>query len=161
MTERGQRGAIADQRAGDAVTFRIRDGLTYRQIGEKLGISAQAAHVAHRKGCAMHLPKEEVFEARRAALEKYDRWEQECLAVLARNHPLVNFGKVVAGVNDDGPKLQAIDRLVKIERRRAEILGYDSPKRRQLTVISEDVVDAEIRRLEEELGKTPSMDEAG
>ena len=62
----------------------------------------------------------------------------------------MNWGRVV-GLHRHGPKLQAIKTFVAIERRRAEIQGYDAPKRKELTVISEGVVDAEIRRLEAEL----------
>ena len=72
--------------------------------------------------------------------------------ILHAEHPLVNWGRVIPGYTDDAPKLAAIKTFVAIERRRAEIQEYDAPKRKELTVISESVVDAEIRRLEEELG---------
>ena len=102
--------------------------------------------------------REEIHEARQAALHKYELWEQEALRVLAKEHPVVSWGRLIPGLVDDGPKLQAIDRLLKIERRRAEIMGYDAPKRKELTVISESMIDAEIARLEAELAEMPNTD---
>lgn len=48
----------------------------------------------------------------------------------------------------DGP---SVDRVLKIMERRARILGLDAPTRHRVEVITEDAVDAEIRRLQGEL----------
>ena len=48
------------------------------------------------------------------------------------------------------PKLQAIDRLLKIERERRTIIGYTAPSKRVLEVITEDQLDRAIRQYNEE-----------
>ena len=110
--------------------MRLSQGATYRQIGTELGITAQSAQEAYRRGCLMAMPKEEIAEARVAALDKYDLLEQEIWAILRAEHPLVNWGRVVEGYTDDGPKLQAIKTFVAIERRRAKIRATTPPSAR-------------------------------
>src|SRR6266567_8096904 len=69
----------------------------------------------------------------------------------------VSGGKIVQDENgetllDDGPVLQATDRLVKIAARRATLLGLDAPARSRIEVITPEMVEAEIARLEAEDG---------
>lgn len=47
--------------------------------------------------------------------------------------------------------LAAIDRALRIMERRAKYEGLDAPTRQTITVITEDMVDAEIHRLEAEM----------
>lgn len=47
--------------------------------------------------------------------------------------------------------LGAIDRALKIMERRARYEGLDAPTKQTVTIISEDIVDAEIRKLEDQL----------
>ena len=150
--KRAESRAVADRRAREALKLRTVDKLTYKEIGDRLGISAPAALDAYRRGCLLDMPREEIAEARSAALQQYDLLEQIAWDILRSEHPLVSWGRRIEGVSDDGPRLAALDRLIKIERRRAEIQGYDSPKRKELTVITEDVVDREIQRLEGRAG---------
>ena len=51
---------------------------------------------------------------------------------------------------DDGPVLQAVDRLLKIADRRAKLLGLDAPKRVEVSDGTPDL-DAAVRELEAEL----------
>jgi hypothetical protein len=57
------------------------------------------------------------------------------------------------------PVLQAIDRLLKIQERRARLLGLDAPTQHRVNVLSEDAIDAEIARLEAELRALEGGDE--
>jgi hypothetical protein len=81
----------------------------------------------------------------------------------------VSNGRVVTldgqPLQDDGPILQAVDRLnhiedrkLRIQERRAKYLGLDAPKQ---VVISDDVIDAEIRALAEELDRAAAAETAG
>ncbi len=54
----------------------------------------------------------------------------------------------------------AIDRLLAIMERRARLFGLDQPQKHSVAVISEDAIDAEIRRLTEELGRNDALFEA-
>ena len=75
-------------------------------------------------------------------LDKLDQAERAALQVLRTQHVLVSGGKVVHHmtvdpdtfepilgdqITDDGPVLQALDRLLKIAQRRAALLGLDAP----------------------------------
>lgn len=80
--------------------------------------------------------------------ERLDAMTTEVLNVLRTNHYVVSAGQIMrdyvrdedgnikvdaqgnaiyAAVLDDGPRLQAIDRLLKIQERRARLLGLDKP----------------------------------
>ena len=50
-----------------------------------------------------------------------------------------------------GGKLEAVDRAITIMARRAKLLGLDMPTRREVTVITRDLVDQAISELEAEL----------
>ena len=49
--------------------------------------------------------------------------------------------------------LPAIDRILAIIAQRARLLGLEAPSRTEVTVLTEETVDAAIRRLEGELGQ--------
>ncbi len=55
-------------------------------------------------------------------------------------------------LRDRAPVLAAIDRLLKIEERRAKLLGLDAPVRAELITI--DAIEAEVARLAAELDLT-------
>jgi hypothetical protein len=50
------------------------------------------------------------------------------------------------------PTLEAVGSLIKLEARRAALLGLDAPRRTAVRVITEDAVDQEIERLQAALG---------
>lgn len=68
---------------------------------------------------------------------------------------MVSAGKVMtvggAPVPDPRPVLDALAVLVRIEERKARLLGLDAPRKTTVGVITEEVVDAEIARLQGEL----------
>ena len=69
-------------------------------------------------------------------------------------------GKVVTldgvPVEDDSPVMKAIDGLLKVADRRAKLLGLNAPTKHE--VITLDSVQAEIRRLEAQLGEIDELD---
>jgi hypothetical protein len=78
------------------------------------------------------------------------------MAVLRRRHVMVQSGKIVKGddgqpITDDGPVLQATATLLRVMERRARLLGLDAPAKHE--VLTLDAIDAEIRRLEEQLSQ--------
>lgn len=142
----------AAERDAEACRLRTR-GLSYRQIAKQLGYYDHGgARLAVERALAETVI-EPAAEVRQLELAKLDNMEQAVLAVLEREHVTVSNGKVVRlsqrPVLDDGPVLQAVDRLLKIAERRAKLLGVDAPKR--LEVITIDAVDAEIARISAEL----------
>jgi hypothetical protein len=82
-------------------------------------------------------------------------------AVIARlwdivwaDHPLVSNGRRFDDLEDAGPVLSALGQIVRTAESKRKLLGLDAPSRQTVTVVNEDVVDAEIRRLEQELAAT-------
>jgi DNA-binding CsgD family transcriptional regulator len=116
------------------------DGNSFREIGRKLGIRESTAHGDFR--AVLDRTRSEanstVEEERRVSLDRIDR------------AMLVLMPKVDAG------DLEAMDRLDKLEKRRAALLGLDAPVKTQLdaTVASHEVSPAAAARLvQERFGK--------
>lgn len=93
-------------------------------------------------------------------LERLDRLYTKVERILDKFHVTVQFGKVITvdggPLEDDGPVLAAVDRLVKIEdarrrngERRAKLLGLDAAQRVSMEVVTLDALDAERQRLVE------------
>lgn len=110
-TKRGNEARRA-VRLQEVMTHR-RAGLSYTEIGQRLGISKSEAHRLTRAALAEYAVRteEDVAEHIRLQLARLD-------AALAA------MSKRLA----DG-SLEAIDRLLKIEARRAALLGLDAPAR--------------------------------
>jgi hypothetical protein len=115
----------------DAEAARLRGrGLGYQAIADQLGISVSTAHDAVKRALAA-IRAEPAPEVRQLELERLDAMYASVLRVLERRHFTVNGGKVVyhgeEPLEDDGPVLAAVDRLLKIQQRRAALLGLDEP----------------------------------
>ncbi len=125
-------------------------GASLTQIGEHLGVSESRACRIVQDALAA-VVREPADEVRQLELARLDQLWVEATKVLRRTHITVSNGRVAIDprteqpLEDDGPVLNAIDRLLKIQERRAKLLGLDAPSK--LTVLTEDAVDAEIRRL--------------
>jgi AraC-like DNA-binding protein len=119
----------------DARAAELRDeGWTLQAIADELGYHDKS-HA--RQGIRRALrevvrgPAEQLL-AREA--ERLDTLYEEALEVLQRNHLTVSHGKVIKDDDgnvllDDGPKLAAIDRLVKIRESYRKLFGLDAPSR--------------------------------
>lgn len=99
------------QRAKDALTLRLA-GYTYQQIGDKLGMTKKGAEKAIKR----HMGD---IRNENAAMQEELRGMQS-----ARLDALLQaiYARAVKG--DD---LQAIDRVLSIEERRAKLFGLDTP----------------------------------
>lgn len=156
----GQYMRTTDTAERDAEACRLRGErrMSYQQIADAMGYGDKgSAYRAIQRGLAA-IPQEAAAEVLRLELEKLDTLERAALEVLERQHVTVSHGKIVyratAGgqaepLFDDAPVLQAIDRMLKIQERRAKLLGLDAPKR--LEVITIDWLDEQIRTLTAEL----------
>lgn len=162
MVSKAQQALTAERRA-KALTLRV-SGLTYEQIADQLGYAGRAAAYVDIERALTQRKRDQQAAADLAApleLERLDTMERAAWAVLRRQHTLVSQGRVIkddAGrpMQDDGPTLDAIDRLLKIQVRRAKLLGLDMPAK--VEVLTLDLIDAEIEKLNAELGR-PSTGE--
>jgi hypothetical protein len=159
----------------DAANLRSQ-GWPFERIAGELGYASRGKAYEGVQRALAEIPREGVEELRQMELERLDRLYLAALDVLERKHLTVSHGKVISrfvghegdgGVDDagdgktipiyedvldDGPILQAIDRALKIQERRAKLLGLDAPTK--VEVLTMDAIDAEIQKLQAELATT-------
>jgi hypothetical protein len=155
---KAQRTATAERRA-KAVALRL-TGTSFDEIAQKLGYTNRGAawndiNRALEANIAEQRSNVEVY--REQELLRLDLLWVEAWKVLKTPHLTVSHGKVIyhedGPLLDDGPVLNAIDRCLKIQERRARYLGLDAPTRHEVTL---DEIDAQIRDLTAELGVGPN-----
>ncbi|TDC63894.1 hypothetical protein E1258_09620 [Micromonospora sp. KC207] len=127
----------AAERDAEACRLRAR-GLSYREIAEQLRYAdAAGAHRAVQK-VLRDTVQEPADELRHLEVVRLDALLAVAWDVLEREHVAHSGGKLVmvAGedgvevpLRDDAPTLAAIDRVLKIMTRRAELLGLDAPRK--------------------------------
>lgn len=123
---------------------------TYSQIATELGVSVSTAHERVTRGMQA-VPCEDVIEAKRLELAKLDNIERKLLVVLGREHVKIDHGQTIMELRtilDDAPVIHAAMALLKVQERRARLLGLDEPVRARIEVITEEMLDAEIRYYE-------------
>ena len=108
---------------------------TESEIAEALGVSQPtiSRDLAHIRD-----------EWREERVRSYDDWVAEELAKLA----VLERTLLPEAILEGG---QAVDRVLSVMDRRARLLGLDKPQLHEHTIVTEDALDAEIRRLEERL----------
>lgn len=169
MTEatpgRGQNGKFTRtvetaEKDAKAALLRSR-GLSFSEIAAQLDFAdSSGAHRAYRRALAA-VPVEAVGELRALETQKLDAMERTAWAALMRTYHLAQHGKIVIDpdgnpVEDVGPKLAAIDRLLKIAERRARLLGLDAPTRIEARNVSQ--LDAEIEDLLARVAGRPEIE---
>lgn len=111
-------------------------GLSYRGIADHYGVSVSTAHDAVQRALAA-IRGEGAAVVRDLELDRLDELWRITMGVLEREHVTVSNGRVVAldgkPLRDDGPVLAAVDRLLKIQERRAKLLGLDAEKKINLS----------------------------
>lgn len=146
--ERTQSGA---QRDAEAVRMRSR-GATYQRIADALGYGSRYNARRAVERALAEIPADAVDELRRLAAERLDYLTRKAFEVLDATHYVhTPGGKLVHGPDgrpllDPMPVLHAIDRLLRIDERRARLFGLDAPARDWEPTIDE--IDAAIAELE-------------
>jgi hypothetical protein len=158
------------RRDAQAANLRAK-GRTYQQIADELGYGERrTAYDAVERALKeiIREPGEAVlhFELERldAELERLDDLEVSARKVLTTPHIMVNNGRVILHpdtdqpMEDDGPVLQAIDRLIKIEdarrrngERRAKLTGIEAAIKVDATVHEVTQQDIALREWANEL----------
>lgn len=146
-----------DHRAYDL----FRRGLSYRQISAEMDWkSPNAAFEAVRRAA-----RDNAMDPVDADTERqvyYDRWQdyrRTAQRVLAMRHYQANqAGNLVSGpdgqpLTDTAPWLAALDRLVKIDDIEIRLKGLNPPSKARVEVITEDVVDAEMKMIAEQIAR--------
>lgn len=123
-----------DTAARDAEACRLRArGYTYDEIAAELGMSSKSRAYDAVQRALVDTVREPADEVRQLELIRLDEMHQAARAVMEATHYVVDKGQVVewngAPLIDDGPVLAAIDRMLRVQERRARLLGLDSPQR--------------------------------
>jgi hypothetical protein len=134
--------------------------MTYQQISDHLsyGGAANARRAVQR--CLAAIPRDAAEDLIQLELDQLDMLTAAVLEVLEREHYTVSHGRLVyldedaPPLSDDSPVLAAVDRLLKIQERRARLLGLDAPTKATVTHAAADV-DAAVAELAEELARHP------
>lgn len=147
--------AIRDEMDRKAVAMRARR-MSYVQISQALGLGHhEQARRAVQRGLVASATHESLLEQREVVLNHYDQMTQAVWEVMAANHLVVSNGRVVKlgdkPLRDHRPVLEAVDRLLQIERDRALVTGVRVPKQKEV-VITGETVDGAIAALEARLG---------
>ncbi len=133
-------------------------GASYQQIADELGYTTRGAacqDVTRALETAVVEQARSVEAYREEELQRLDVLLAEAWAVLKRQHVTVSHGKLIYDdrtgepLIDDGPTLSAIDRILKIQERRAKFLGLDAPTK--VEAITVDSLDHAIAQLAAEL----------
>jgi hypothetical protein len=109
--------------------------LTYREIGAELGIDPSTAYDAVQRAAQM-IPTEGAAGMKQAMQEEMDRMSRHLWGVVERQQ------------SDNGPGLQAIAQLLRVQERKARLLGLDAPTGRVVEVITHDMFMKAIADLE-------------
>jgi hypothetical protein len=141
----------------DARAWGLRvEGLTYAAIGAQLGVSETTAFDAVRRHAAA-LPEESKYEANRLIHGLLVELQRILTGVLSRPHYLTTpGGRIVTGPDgepllDDGPAIAAVGASLRLVSERAKLLGLYPPRQEPVTVITEEIIEAEIARLQAEI----------
>lgn len=147
-----RKGLPVDFKIGDDVGLTLQErrvmdlrltGKSFEAIAAEVGYAGPgSAYKALKRAMAKTL-QEPADELRRIEGERLDRMYEIAYGIAT--------GAVVAGKGDAA--LRALDRLLTVQARRAALLGLDAPVRIEEHVITEDAIDAELRRLSEQLAE--------
>lgn len=125
-------------------------GWSNQAVAAELGIATQTASGIYTRALRRY-PAEAVAQHRKQELATLDVLMAKAWEVLETDHYLVQFGKLARSDDgslllDDGPKLAAIRELRMLAESRRKLMGTDAPSRSRVEVITEDVVEAAMRR---------------
>jgi len=142
-----------EQAQFDMEAARLRSrAMSYQAIADELGVAIGTAHAMVKRALAS-IPREAAETLVGVESAKLDNAERAVLAVLEARHFTVSNGKLIyigdEPLYDDGPVLNAVDRLVKISESRRKLFGADAPARSEVTVV--DPTDQAIAELAERM----------
>lgn len=144
-------------RCGRAVELRAR-GWLWKQIARELGYkSPDAARVDVDRALQERIDRRQgVGQLREIEIEHLDALRQRVWQELDRKHPYVQGGRVVHAVDengiehmleDSGPVLAAVDRLVKLSERKARLTGIDQPIAVDVRQVSYNIDGVDVEKL--------------
>ena len=150
----GKRDLETVQRDTEIVRLRNKRK-SYKEIADELGCAQSTAYRAVARAIA-EIPREAVNEMVAMESATLDAVIARLWDVVNADHPYISAGRRIDGVHDAGPVISALAGIQKASESKRKLFGLDAPTKQVVTVITEDAVDAELRRLEEALAAGPA-----
>jgi len=152
MKNNGESGGLDNPERDHLAAKMRRDGHSYKDIADKLGWNNPAgAHYAVQRAMKA-IPKEPTRELIDMELARLNSMYVICTNILEAEHMVVSNGRLIflgdTPLTDYGPILATLDRMLKIQERRAKIIGYDAPTKSRIEVITEDAMVTVMKDLE-------------
>lgn len=148
------------ERDAYACQLRMR-GLSYKAVAEEMGYAGHWGARQAVQRALLAIVQEPAEDLRTMELARLDQMWQAVILVLETKHYVVSEGRLVwigpkdaaRPLEDDGPVLQCIDRMLKIQERRSRLLGLDAPTKIKAEITAEPVpeVDALVAQARERL----------
>lgn len=131
--------------------------MSYADIARQLGWADPSGARTAVLRAMDRVVQEPAEEVRVREVERLDGLYQKVLEVLERRHIVVSGNQRHDDLEDDGPTLAAIAHALKIQERRARLLGLDAPQRLSLDA---ENVGREIAELLADLGRNRQVPDA-
>jgi hypothetical protein len=150
---------VIEERNKEALALQMRlAGRSYQAIANALGYADHSGAYRAVERALVRVTAEPADELRKIELERLDQLYRWTMEEATTDH-LHFYQGVPTGFLDSAPRLKAMELALRIMERRSKLLGLDAPARQRIEVLSEDVVDAEIKRLTAEMEQANSQAE--
>lgn len=151
MPNQGSNRFLPDPDAWERDAQIVRDrtaGMTWTELAEKYGRNKGTLYHRYREAL-QRVIEPAVSEHRAKDLATIEWLIEQQVEIINRRHPAIApNGQVVDGAVDDGPRIQAMNTLLKTLDRKARLLGEDAPSKAVVQVIPGDLVEQRIKELE-------------
>lgn len=147
MTARTRKRTFEQVQRDAAFAALRRDGLTYPQIAAEKRCAVSTAFEAVQRAIA-DVPAEAVTQLRQIESDRLN-------AIIADLWPIARNSDI-----DAAQRIAAYREIRQASESLRRMFGLDAPTKQTITIISEDVVDAEIRRLEDEMAAREAQQRA-
>jgi hypothetical protein len=141
---------IAGQQRQDQAAALRAEGHTYEEIAEILGYANRGGAAEAVRLSLARYPSEKAAEVREIENMRLEQMWKIAWEIAQTPVWVVQWGKIT-DERDYTPNLRALAELRQISERRSKLYGADAPTRKQITVLTEDMMTAEIKRMEAEL----------
>jgi hypothetical protein len=156
-----------EQRQKDFEALRLkREHLSWEQIARRMGWSQGSVAARAVSRALSEVPTQDIEEVRKVEIERLDELAMRAKVIMLRRHYAISANGRAAVhpetgevLEDDGPSLQALDRLLRIQERRARLLGLDAAQKYEVRTV--DDLDARLSALAEQLAANDPVPETG